>query len=121
MTADIDLTTRRRDLEARLLRHVSAFERCRLRVLRVALCRRYAHLSFRIADETLALMRENDTAGELEHLTPGTGMERTENALTTRNPQVLLRYCATAAPCASVSGKSTPCLAYRAGKVASGN
>lgn len=50
----------RRDLEARLLRHVSpAFGEDPLRVLRVArFAARYAHLSFRIADETLALMRE---------------------------------------------------------------
>ncbi|MBD4477032.1 multifunctional CCA tRNA nucleotidyl transferase/2'3'-cyclic phosphodiesterase/2'nucleotidase/phosphatase, partial [Xanthomonas citri pv. citri] len=43
----------RRDLEQRLLRHVSpAFNEDPLRVLRVArFAARYAHLSFRIADE----------------------------------------------------------------------
>ena len=60
------------DLQNRLLRHVSpAFGEDPLRVLRVArFAARYAHLSFRIADETLALMREMTHAGELEHLTP---------------------------------------------------
>ncbi|MFX5073012.1 multifunctional CCA tRNA nucleotidyl transferase/2'3'-cyclic phosphodiesterase/2'nucleotidase/phosphatase, partial [Acinetobacter baumannii] len=48
------------DLQNRLLRHVSpAFGEDPLRVLRVArFAARYAHLGFRIADETLTLMRE---------------------------------------------------------------
>lgn len=88
----------RRDLETRLLRHVSpAFGEDPLRVLRVArFAARYAHLSFRIADETLALMREMTAAGELEHLTPERVWKETENALTTRNPQIyfqVLRDC----------------------------
>lgn len=58
-----------------------------LRVARFAA--RYAHLCFRIADETLALMREMTHAGELEHLTPERVWKETENALTTRNPGVL--------------------------------
>ena len=60
------------DLENRLLRHVSpAFSEDPLRVLRVArFAARYAHLGFRIADETMTLMREMNAAGELEHLTP---------------------------------------------------
>ena len=65
-----------------------------LRVARFAA--RYAHLSFRIADETLALMREMTHAGELEHLTPERVWKETESALTTRNPQVffqVLRDC----------------------------
>ncbi len=56
-----------------------------LRVARFAA--RYAHLSFRIADETLALMREMTHVGELEHLTPERVWKETENALTTRNPR----------------------------------
>ncbi|EDS6441105.1 multifunctional CCA addition/repair protein [Salmonella enterica subsp. houtenae] len=88
----------RQDLEARLLRHVSpAFGEDPLRVLRAArFAARYAHLSFRIADETLALMREMTAAGELEHLAPERVWKETENALTTRNPQVyfqVLRDC----------------------------
>nr|WP_244848858.1 multifunctional CCA addition/repair protein [Citrobacter sp. FP75] len=88
----------RHDLENRLLRHVSpAFSEDPLRVLRVArFAARYAHLSFRIADETMALMRKMTAAGELEHLTPERVWKETENALTTRNPQVffqVLRDC----------------------------
>lgn len=86
------------DLQHRLLRHVSpAFAEDPLRVLRVArFAARYAHLSFRIADETMALMREMTTAGELAHLTAERVWKETENALKTRNPQVffqVLRDC----------------------------
>ncbi|WP_312212068.1 multifunctional CCA addition/repair protein [Pseudescherichia sp.] len=86
------------DLKSRTLRHVSpAFGEDPLRVLRVArFAARYAHLSFRIADETMALMREMTAAGELEHLTPERVWKETENALVSRNPQVYfmtLREC----------------------------
>ena len=59
-----------RDLEARLLRHVSdAFVEDPLRVLRTArFAARYAHLGFTVAPETLALMAEIVAQGELEHL-----------------------------------------------------
>lgn len=88
----------RADLQNRLLRHVSpAFGEDPLRVLRVArFAARYAHLSFRIADETQALMRDMTAAGELEHLTAERVWKETENALGTRNPQVYfqtLRDC----------------------------
>ncbi len=55
------------DLQARVLRHVSdAFGEDPLRVLRVArFAARFAHLGFRIADETLALMRQMAHGGEL--------------------------------------------------------
>src|SRR5699024_2409494 len=86
------------DLQNRLLRHVSpAFGEDPLRVLRVArFAARYAHLGFRIADETLTLMREMTHAGELEHLTPELVWKETESALSTRNPPVffqVLRDC----------------------------
>ena len=86
------------DLRMRILRHVSpAFNEDPLRVLRVArFAARYAHLSFRIADETMALMRDMTAAGELEHLTPERVWKETENALASRNPQVyfmVLREC----------------------------
>ena len=60
----------RRDLEARVLRHVSpAFVEDPLRVLRVArFAARYARLGFRIADETIELMRRIVDAGEVDHL-----------------------------------------------------
>ena len=86
------------DLHNRLLRHVSpAFAEDPLRVLRVArFAARYAHLSFRIADETLTLMRDMTAAGELAHLTPERVWKEMENALRSHNPQVffqVLRDC----------------------------
>ena len=87
-----------RDLQARLLRHVSdAFNEDPLRVLRVArFAARFAHLNFRIADETQALMSQMAASGELSHLTAERVWKETEKALTTRNPQVyfqVLRDC----------------------------
>lgn len=94
----IDPFNGQQDLRQRILRHVSpAFNEDPLRVLRVArFAARYAHLSFRIADETMRLMREMTEAGELAHLTPERVWKETENALRTRNPQVyfqVLRDC----------------------------
>ncbi|MGY5955353.1 multifunctional CCA addition/repair protein [Kosakonia sp. BK9b] len=94
----IDPFNGQQDLHNRILRHVSpAFSEDPLRVLRVArFAARYAHLSFRIADETMALMRAMAEAGELAHLTPERVWQETENALRTRNPQVyfqVLRDC----------------------------
>ncbi|MCZ4060166.1 multifunctional CCA addition/repair protein [Pantoea sp. LMR881] len=87
-----------RDIAQRQLRHVSAaFKEDPLRVLRVArFAARFAHLSFRIADETQALMREMVESGELAHLTAERVWKETEKALTSRNPQVyfqVLRDC----------------------------
>jgi tRNA nucleotidyltransferase (CCA-adding enzyme) len=59
----------RRDLDARVLRHVgAAFAEDPLRVLRVA--RFAARFGFHVADETLALVRSLVEAGELAELTP---------------------------------------------------
>lgn len=119
----IDPYNGRDDLENRLLRHVSsAFSEDPLRVLRVArFAARYAHLGFRIADETMTLMRDMTAAGELEHLTPERVWKETEGALTTRNPQVFsgpARLRRTARP---VSGSG--CFVWRSSSraVASGN
>lgn len=86
------------DIKRRLLRHVSpAFNEDPLRVLRVArFAARYAHLNFQIAPETLALMRSMTDNGEIAHLTAERVWKETENALTSRNPQVffaVLREC----------------------------
>jgi len=94
----IDPFNGQQDLRQRILRHVSpAFNEDPLRVLRVArFAARYAHLSFRIADETMTLMRDMTGAGELAHLTPERVWKETESALRTRNPQVyfqVLRDC----------------------------
>ena len=56
-----------RDLQAGVLRHVSdAFAEDPVRVLRLA--RFAARYGFRVADETIALVRRMVAAGELEHL-----------------------------------------------------
>ncbi|WP_130831849.1 multifunctional CCA addition/repair protein [[Erwinia] mediterraneensis] len=94
----IDPCQGQNDIRARLLRHVSAaFVEDPLRVLRVArFAARFAHLNFRVADETQALMRDMAQGGELAHLTPERVWKETEKALETRNPQVyfqVLRDC----------------------------
>lgn len=82
-----------RDLEARVLRHVSpAFVEDPLRVLRVArFAARLAPLGFTVAPETLALMREIAAAGELEHLVPERAFVEIRKALETLRPGVFLR------------------------------
>ncbi len=66
----IDPWNGRRDLENRVLRHVSpAFAEDPLRVLRVArFCARLSPLGFTIAPETLALMQSLSDSGELTTL-----------------------------------------------------
>lgn len=83
----------RRDIEARLLRHVSpAFSEDPLRVLRVArFAARFAHLGFRVADETLALMRGMSDGGELEDLVPERVWQEIQRALEEASPQVFIR------------------------------
>ncbi|MDE2338775.1 MAG: multifunctional CCA addition/repair protein [Gammaproteobacteria bacterium] len=87
-----------RDLEARLLRHVSdAFLEDPVRVLRVArFAARYAPLGFRVAPETLALMRRMSESGELGALVPERVWQETERALGEPRPEVFfetLREC----------------------------
>jgi tRNA nucleotidyltransferase (CCA-adding enzyme) len=86
------------DIDNKLLRHVSpAFAEDPLRVLRVArFAARYAHLGFRVADETLVLMREIVSAGEVDYLTAERVWKETQRALTEKNPDVyfsVLRDC----------------------------
>ncbi|MCL6351135.1 multifunctional CCA addition/repair protein [Pectobacterium polaris] len=88
----------RRDLENRVLRHVSeAFSEDPLRVLRVArFAARFAHLGFQIAEETMALMQKMAHEGELAYLTPERVWKETEKALSTSSPDVyfqVLRDC----------------------------
>jgi tRNA nucleotidyltransferase (CCA-adding enzyme) len=61
-----------RDLDARVLRHVSpAFSEDPVRVLRVArFAARFAPLGFRVADETRELMRQMVDNGEVDYLVP---------------------------------------------------
>lgn len=81
------------DIESRILRHVSgAFAEDPLRILRVArFAARYYHLGFRIADETLALMRQMVDAGEAAHLVPERVWKEIHSALTTQTPAEFFR------------------------------
>ncbi|NJD30934.1 MAG: multifunctional CCA addition/repair protein [Gammaproteobacteria bacterium] len=88
----------RRDLEARLLRHVSpAFVEDPLRVLRVArFAARFAPLGFTVAPETLELMRRIVASGEVAELVPERVWVETERALGEERPTVyfdVLREC----------------------------
>ncbi|SFB33747.1 tRNA nucleotidyltransferase (CCA-adding enzyme) [Pseudomonas sp. NFIX10] len=82
-----------RDLEARVLRHVSpAFAEDPLRVLRVArFAARYAPLGFKVADETLELMRQLSESGELEALTAERSWKEISRALLEKQPQVFIQ------------------------------
>lgn len=82
-----------RDLEARVLRHVSpAFVEDPVRVLRVArFAARYAPLGFSVAEETLALMRAMVADGEADHLVPERVWTETQKALAEPQPSAFLR------------------------------
>jgi len=87
-----------RDLEARLLRHVSdAFVEDPVRILRVArFAARYADLGFRVADETRELMTQMTASGEVDALVPERVWQETERALGETRPDVYfetLRGC----------------------------
>lgn len=73
----------RRDLEARILRHVSpAFAEDPVRILRLArFAARFAPLGFRVADETMELLRQMVQRGEADHLVPERVWKETERAL----------------------------------------
>jgi tRNA nucleotidyltransferase (CCA-adding enzyme) len=88
----------RRDLEARLLRHVSdAFVEDPVRILRVArFAARLAPLGFRVAPETLLLMRTMVRNGEVRALVPERVWQETERALGEPQPVAyfeVLRAC----------------------------
>lgn len=80
------------DLNNRILRHVSpAFSEDPLRVLRVArFAARFHHLGFKVADETLTLMKQMSASGELEFLTPERVWTEFEKSLKTQNPEVFI-------------------------------
>lgn len=76
------------DLEARWLRHVSpAFAEDPVRILRVArFSARYAPLGFRVAPETLELMRNMVVGGEVDHLVAERVWAETVRALSEPQP-----------------------------------
>jgi tRNA nucleotidyltransferase (CCA-adding enzyme) len=92
-----------RDLQARVLRHVSAaFIEDPVRVLRVArFAARFAPLGFKVAPETLELMRAMVDRREVDALVPERVWQETEKAL--REPKAgeffgLLRACGALRP-----------------------
>jgi tRNA nucleotidyltransferase (CCA-adding enzyme) len=88
----------RKDLQARVLRHVSeAFVEDPVRILRVArFAARFAHLGFVVAEETRELMKRIVAAGEADALVAERVWQETERALGESRPDVYfetLRDC----------------------------
>ncbi len=88
----------RRDLELRVLRHVSAaFREDPVRILRTArFAAELAELGFRVADETDALMHEMVESGEVDALRPERVWKETQRALGSPRPDAyfeVLRRC----------------------------
>ncbi len=82
-----------RDLEQRLLRHVSpAFVEDPVRLLRVArFAARFAPLGFTVADETMTLLQKMVRDGEVDHLVPERVWAETRKALGEAQPSAFLR------------------------------
>jgi tRNA nucleotidyltransferase (CCA-adding enzyme) len=86
------------DLEKRILRHVSyAFVEDPVRVLRVArFAARFHHLGFKLAPETIRLIRKMGKSGELSALVAERVWTEMSRALGERNPSIFfetLREC----------------------------
>jgi len=86
------------DIDNRVLRHVSdAFAEDPVRILRVArFAARFAALGFRIAPETMQLMRSMVAEGEVDALVPDRVWKETESALMGNSSRVffeVLREC----------------------------
>jgi tRNA nucleotidyltransferase (CCA-adding enzyme) len=87
-----------RDLQARVLRHVSeAFVEDPVRILRLArFAARFADLGFKVADETMTLMKHMVASGEVDALVPERVWQETERALGESRPDAFfqtLRDC----------------------------
>ena len=83
----------RADLEKKILRHVSpAFAEDPVRILRLSRFHtRFAPLGFRIAGETMALMRQMVAAGEADALVPERVWKETERALMHDRPSTFFK------------------------------
>lgn len=88
----VDPFNGKQDIERKILRHVSpAFSEDPVRILRVArFAARYAHLGFSVAEETLQLMQDMVTAGEVDALVPERVWQEFYKALCERHPEVFL-------------------------------
>jgi tRNA nucleotidyltransferase (CCA-adding enzyme) len=82
-----------RDIEQRVLRHAgTAFVEDPLRVLRAArFMARFSALGFRVAPETMALMRDMAGEGELAELVPERVWQELARALRSSTPSAFLR------------------------------
>jgi tRNA nucleotidyltransferase (CCA-adding enzyme) len=94
----VDPYNGQQDLIDKLLRHVSpAFAEDPVRILRIArFAARYHSLGFRVADETVALMKNMVTDGEVDHLVAERVWKETERALGEPHPEIfieVLRSC----------------------------
>ena len=94
----IDTVGGQADLEQRILRHVSpAFAEDPVRILRIArFLARYASMGFRIADETMQLMKDMVAAGEVDELVAERIWQETHGALCEAHPEKFieaLREC----------------------------
>ena len=76
------------DIDNKILRHVSdAFAEDPVRILRIArFMARYAHLGFSIADDTMTLMKNMVTAGEVDALVAERVWQEMQKALTETTP-----------------------------------
>lgn len=86
------------DIKNKILRHVSAaFSEDPVRILRIArFAARYHHLGFHIASETMALMKNMITSGEVDHLVAERVWQEFEKALSENSPHIfisVLREC----------------------------
>ena len=82
----------KQDIQERVLRHVSlAFREDPVRILRIArFAARFASMGFRIADETMALMRAMVADGEVDYLVPERVWKEMSRALLSEHPQVFI-------------------------------
>lgn len=89
----IDPHNGQRDIEAKILRHVSAsFSEDPLRVLRVAkFAARLAHLGFTVAEETIDLMKQIAASGELQALVKERVWQELEEAMASPAPDEFIR------------------------------
>jgi tRNA nucleotidyltransferase (CCA-adding enzyme) len=89
----IDPFQGQKDIDNKLLRHVSpAFSEDPVRILRVArFMARFAPLGFRVAKETMGLMKAMVSAGEAQALVPERVWQEFSRALTEPAPQAFIK------------------------------
>jgi tRNA nucleotidyltransferase (CCA-adding enzyme) len=100
--AIIDPYGGQKDLQQHVLRHVSsAFSEDPVRILRVGrFLARYASLGFTLAPETITLMQQMTTAGEVDALVAERVWKELERALAEKNPE---QFFATLAACGALA------------------